>query len=569
MKMNNLKMSTQLTIGFGAMATITLLLGLLAVFGIYTLSADMEDTGENRIPALQALAQLNRERMVIRAQTQAVFAYETQLDAAAALHSIQQERRESWQWVDHGWQALLKIPRTSEQGRALQQQLDEQYKAWRTIYIELDGLIERLAIATDPDQKQVLYSEYRQAIGHMVPISDVMGQTFEAITENNITRTNAMIAEGHATAAWLWTLSIVAVAGSTVLGVLLTWLLVRGIRRPIGGEPAVIAALTQQIAQGDLTLQFENTGRETGIYAAMRDMATQLQQMVSQITQATAQVNSAAVEIAQGGGDLAQRTEEQASALEQTASSMEQLTSAVKHSAQNAEQANHLARAARTQAEQGGEVVKQAVAAMSAIHQSSNQIANIIGVIDEIAFQTNLLALNAAVEAARAGEQGRGFAVVAGEVRKLAQRSSDAAKEIKSLITNSASKVQDGGQLVAQSGQTLQEIVVSVKKVSDIVAEMATASQEQASGIEQINQAILQMDQMTQQNAALVEQTAAASHALSDQVRELEQLMRFFKLNRQVATRPEAASIKSPGARHSQRTDRHLVNSTVEEAAWT
>ncbi len=328
--------------------------------------------------------------------------------------------------------------------------------------------------------------------------------------------------------------------GAVLLGIFLSWLLVRVIRRPIGGEPAEMAVLTQQIAHGDLTVQFANTGRETGIYAAMRDMAGQLKDMVGKVTQATAQVNAAAAEIAQGSGDLAQRTEEQASALEETASSMEELTSTVKQSAENANQANQLAIAARSQAEQGGQVVEQAVTAMNAIHHSSRQIADIIGVIDEIAFQTNLLALNAAVEAARAGEQGRGFAVVAGEVRKLAQRSADAAKEIKSLITDSVAKVEDGGQLVERSGQTLKDIVIAIKKVSDIVAEMAAAAREQASGIEQVNQAVLQMDQMTQQNAALVEQTAAASQSMGDQAHQLQQLMGFFKLTQHAMPAKEA-----------------------------
>ncbi|MBK8755231.1 MAG: hypothetical protein IPL99_28010 [Candidatus Competibacteraceae bacterium] len=341
-------------------------------------------------------------------------------------------------------------------------------------------------------------------------------------------------------------LSVAAV----IIGILLAWLLVRIIQRPIGGEPAEMAAITQQIAHGDLTVRFTDTGKETGVYAAMRDMATQLKEMVTQVTQSTAQVSSAAAEIAQGSSDLAQRTEEQASALEQTASSMEELTSTVKQSADNAGQANQLASAARTQAEQGGHVVDQAITAMSAINQSSRKIADIIGVIDEIAFQTNLLALNAAVEAARAGEQGRGFAVVAGEVRKLAQRSADAAKEIKGLITDSVTKVEDGGKLVEQSGQTLREIVTAVKKVSDIVAEMAAAAREQASGIEQVNKAILQMDQVTQQNAALVEQTAAASHAMGDQAHELQQLMEFFTLDdramRKVTTAPRPASSPNP-----------------------
>ena len=305
------------------------------------------------------------------------------------------------------------------------------------------------------------------------------------------------------------------------------------------------------IAQGELTRrihpQYLQRGDEIGDMAkALEQMALQLKDMVSQVTQATAQVSAAAAEIAQGSADLAQRTEQQASALEQTASAMEELTSTVKHSADNAGQANQLGSAARSQAEQSGQVVNQAIAAMNAINASSRKIADIIGVVDEIAFQTNLLALNAAVEAARAGEQGRGFAVVTGEVRKLAQRSADAAKEIKSLITDSMGKVEDGGQLVERSGQTLQEIVTAIKKVSDIVAEIAAATREQADGIEQVNKAILQMDQATQQNAALVEQTAAASHAMSDQAQELQRLMDFFKLDDQEMTPIPVAMTPKP-----------------------
>ena len=328
-----------------------------------------------------------------------------------------------------------------------------------------------------------------------------------------------------------WAASLMATAIGVVGAVLVAAMIllarriVRSLRQGV--------ALAERLAQGDLTARIDVAARdEIGqLLRAMQTMNAELHRIVDQVSGATAQVNTAASEIAQGSADLAQRTEEQASALEQTASSMEELTATVKQSAEHAAQANQLASAARDQAEQGGQVVGQAVTAMGAIHHSSRKIADIIGVIDEIAFQTNLLALNAAVEAARAGEQGRGFAVVAGEVRKLAQRSADAAKEIKALIGDSVGKVAEGEKLVEQSGQTLQEIVAAIKKVTDIVAEMAAAACEEASGIEQVNRAIVQMDQVTQQNAALVEQTAAASQSMGEQARELQNLMGFFKLD--------------------------------------
>ncbi len=263
---------------------------------------------------------------------------------------------------------------------------------------------------------------------------------------------------------------------------------------------------------------------------AMQTMTDRLREVVNDVRQSADTIGDAASNIAQGNNDLRQRTEEQTAALEQTTSSIRQLTGAVRQSADHARQADQLAADARLQAEQGGRVIEQTAVAMAEISASSRQIAAIIGVIDEIAFPTNLLALNAAVEAARAGEQGRGFAVVAGEVRKLAQRSADAAKEIKKLITDSVGKVADGGRLIAQSGQTLQEIVMAVKKVSDIVAEMMAATHDEASGFDRVNQAILQMDQATQQNAALVAEVTAASRALDEQAADLRQLMVFFQL---------------------------------------
>lgn len=289
----------------------------------------------------------------------------------------------------------------------------------------------------------------------------------------------------------------------------------------------------QSLAEGDLTQTMEGTyeGEFAVLCDALNTSMNKLQNMITEITESANSIAGGASEISKGNADLSQRTEEQASSIEETASTMEEMTSVVKQNADNARQANQLASSARQQAEKGGEVVGDAVRAMTEINASSKKIEDIISVIDEIAFQTNLLALNAAVEAARAGEQGRGFAVVAGEVRSLAQRSAAAAKEIKTLIKDSVSKVDEGSRLVDASGKTLEEIVVASKKVSDIIAEIAAAGQEQAAGIDQINKAISQLESVTQQNAALVEEAAAASESMANQAETLQDLVGQFKVD--------------------------------------
>jgi methyl-accepting chemotaxis protein len=311
----------------------------------------------------------------------------------------------------------------------------------------------------------------------------------------------------------------------------------------VAGAMNELARVLESLARGDLTATM--AGEHRGTYLKIRNdinaTVEKLTEVASRIKDSSALVHTASGEIAAGNTDLSQRTEEQASSLEETASSMEELTSTVKQNADNARQANQLATDAKTHADEGAEVVTNAIGAMEEIARSSRKIADIIGVIDEIAFQTNLLALNAAVEAARAGEQGRGFAVVATEVRNLAQRSAQAAKEIKALIGNSVEQVHKGEELVEQSGIALAEIKGAVNKVVDIVAEIAAASQEQSSGIEQVNKAVMQMDEMTQQNAALVEQSAAASKSMEEQARHLADVVGFFKTGG-AQSRPAPAS---------------------------
>jgi len=313
------------------------------------------------------------------------------------------------------------------------------------------------------------------------------------------------------------------------LGALLAWALTLSITRPLTQAIAV----AETVAAGDLTSRIDSSSRdETGkLLSALKRMNGNLRDIVARVRSGTDTITTASTQIATGNLDLSARTEQQAGSLEETASAMEQLTSTVKQNADNARQANALAAQASQVASRGGAVVDQVVQTMGAIHASSQKIADIIGVIDGIAFQTNILALNAAVEAARAGEQGRGFAVVASEVRSLAQRAAAAAKEIKVLIDESVQKVDDGSRLVEQAGGTMQEVVQSVVRVSEIVREITLASQEQSDGIEQVNLAITHIDEATQQNAALVEEAAAAARSMQDQASALTQAVSVFRLD--------------------------------------
>jgi methyl-accepting chemotaxis protein len=314
--------------------------------------------------------------------------------------------------------------------------------------------------------------------------------------------------------------------------------LIRSIQHPLGQANMVAS----RIAGGDLSVQIDSMRKDEfgDLLRSLRTMGGELGRMVQQVRHSTDSIATASAEIASGNNDLAARTEQTASNLQQTTASMDHLTNTVRQSAENAHQASALAASASDVAQKGGEVVKQVVVTMEDINTSSKKIADIIGVIDGIAFQTNILALNAAVEAARAGEQGRGFAVVASEVRSLAQRSAHAAKEIKGLIDSSVEKVESGARLVAQAGSTMTDIVQSVKRVTDIVGEITSAANEQSSGIGEINRAVATLDQMTQQNSALVEQSAAAASSMREQASQLASAVAVFKVH------PSTQSVPSP-----------------------
>ncbi|WP_174237442.1 methyl-accepting chemotaxis protein [Sulfuriferula nivalis] len=356
------------------------------------------------------------------------------------------------------------------------------------------------------------------------------------------------------------TATIVLLLVGAIFGFLIGIVFVRSITTPMRAAIAV----TNQIAKGDLSVAIDFHGKDGlgRLFDALRDMRTNLQALIVDVRSGVVSISSASSEIAAGNLDLSNRTEAQAGSLEETASAMEELTSTVKQNADNARQANQLAETASQVASKGGAVVSDVVNTMGEINQSARKIADIIGVIDGIAFQTNILALNAAVEAARAGEQGRGFAVVATEVRSLAQRSAAAAKEIKALIDDSVDKVEQGNKQAAQAGSTMDEVVNSVQRVTDIMSEISAASREQSQGIEEVNNAITQMDETTQQNAALVEQAAAAAKSLQDQAGHLEELVNQFQLTSTSSHSRLGSSPKNitprPGQLHQNHGHKHL-----------
>ena len=410
------------------------------------------------------------------------------------------------------------------------------------------------------DATRVMVKEIRPAQKKWLEALDQLGTL-----EDKLNTQAQVDAEASFASARNFMLVLLGVA--VAMGIVAATVITRGLLKQLGGEPGYTAKIAGSIAEGDLSIGIETKSSDRGsLLVEMKQMRNSLVDIVSQVRRGTHTITTASREIAAGNTDLSSRTELQASSLEKTASAMEELTSTVKQNADNALEANHLAATASDVARKGGEVVSQVVGTMGEINSSASKIADIIGVIDGIAFQTNILALNAAVEAARAGEQGRGFAVVASEVRNLAQRSAAAAKEIKQLIGDSVEKIGRGSKLVGQAGETMDEVVASVKRVTDIMSDIASASAEQSAGIEQVNLSIIEMDGMTQQNAALVEQAAAAFQSLQDQAAELQRVVSIFKLaegeepavaeapapaaaaSRAVVVRPAKPQLKKPAA---------------------
>jgi len=412
----------------------------------------------------------------------------------------------------------------TEKGRALLGNVTSKLPEYLTAVEQMLAIAKKEGVGSTRESAEFLFGPFSKKVNEM----DEAMQALVALKEENAKK---FVDANNATFQGARALLLALTFGSLMLGVGLGLLITRGLMKQLGGEPDAAAAVARKVAAGDLSSTIQvDAGDTASIMAALSQMQQNLVSVISNVRMNAEGVATASSQIAMGNTDLSQRTEEQASALQQTAATMDQFGTTVGTNADNAKMANQLAVNAAQIAGRGGEVVGQVVNTMKGIDASSKRIAEIIGVIDGIAFQTNILALNAAVEAARAGEQGRGFAVVASEVRSLAGRSAEAAKEIKSLIGASVDQVEQGTQLVDQAGQTMEEVVLAIKRVSDVVGEISAASMEQNTGVSQIGQAVNQLDQTTQQNAALVEESAAAAQSLDQQARELVSAVSVFKL---------------------------------------
>ena len=562
MKISDLRMGVKLGLGFFVVVSLTLLLGAIALVQMSRLHDNAQEIGTNHLPSVMRTGEL---RMLLNRMRRFEAGMTLARSAAQVKASSEQVvlRHQDIDRIEALYEPLINDPKERE--------LYQTYQKRKAEYIAQQAKLMDLAKGVDFSAAETrglaggtlgtLYAgDSEAAFGALIETLSGL----QKINADNASQAGVQAQQVFdAGRAW--------VLGTLVACVVLAALLGVGITRAVTVPTRHAVQAARSIAVGDLVTRVPAGGKdEMGqLLAALGDMRDNLARVVSGVRSNAEGVASASAQIASGNNDLSARTEQQASALEETAASMEELGSTVRQNADNARQANQLAVSASTVAVQGGDVVAEVVETMKGINDSSKKIADIISVIDGIAFQTNILALNAAVEAARAGEQGRGFAVVAGEVRSLAGRSAEAAKEIKSLITASVERVEQGTLLVDKAGATMTEVVGAIRRVTDIMGEISAASSEQSAGVGQVGEAVMQMDQATQQNAALVEEMAAAASALNNQAGELVHAVAVFKLDanavRRTAPAPAAASAPMPAPAQRKATPRS--SSTGAKAA--
>ena len=507
------------------LGTVSIVVGVTGLANLSTTNASLQTVYNDRLVALDQLSQV----LSLMQQNQNTL-LRTALGGAGDNRAAVEEVEGRIKQVSGIWSEYMATYLTEDEKALARTFIDS-----RTRFVD-EGLKPTMAALRGQDPEAVKAA----ATGPLAQLFVPAQKNMQALIKLQVDVAKQEYEAALARYARARVLSIALIAAGCALGAAIAFLLIRGIIASIGEA----LRLTRSVANGDLTqvIRIDSNDEIGQLLAALQTMNASLAGIVTRVRSGSDTIGTASQQIAAGNQDLSARTEQQASSLEETAASMEELTSTVKHNADNARQANQLVQAASGVAERGGAVVEQVVGTMQEIRAASGTIAEIIGVIDGIAFQTNILALNAAVEAARAGEQGRGFAVVAGEVRNLAHRSAAAAKEIKGLIENSVASVSAGSRLVEQAGDTMREVVTSVQRVTDIMAEITAASAEQTAGIEQVGVAVVQMDQVTQQNAALVEEAAAAAEAMLDHAASLTRAVSVFRTGQGGSRLPMLAS---------------------------
>ncbi|WP_341474717.1 methyl-accepting chemotaxis protein [Simplicispira sedimenti] len=532
MNLSDMKISARLILGFAIMGFLIMALGAVALWRSSAIQDDFRTVTDQRIPRVAMLNEVKGQLNQIAIGMRNIALVEDAAEQKRQQGAILASRQKIGELLGR-----LKSEITTARGKELLSAIEAQ----RARYTEAQNRYMALIGEGNPaGARTFLMTEVRPVLDAYFSSIDTLVVFQTELLDGSVKGAQAQVLAIQ-NAVW-----ISIVLALVVAGVLASWI-IRAITVPL--QRAVDVA--RAVAAGDLGVQIQAQGRnETAqLLLALQQMLQSLRTVVSQVRSGSEGVASASSQIAQANNDLSARTEQQASALQQTAASMEQLNSTVRQNADNARQANQLAMSATTVAVRGGSVVGQVVHTMKGINESSQRIADIIQVIDGIAFQTNILALNAAVEAARAGEQGRGFAVVASEVRALAGRSATAAKEIKQLIGTSVERVEAGTALVDQAGATMQEVVAAVRRVTDLMGEISAASTEQSQGVSQVGEAVVQMDQVTQQNAALVEEMAAAATSLKGQALELVQSVEVFRLGQEQHSAPVPEAVQQAGSR--------------------
>ena len=524
--MKNTSLTTRLALAFGFVVSFGIILTIVSALSLKSTIAKFNDVSDHVLPRVN----LANENIQAAYDYARAFTFLTLASGQASADKDAVERAkkvlvDTVQLVTSNVDKLKAMDLSSREAELLQAAIDKRaaYGASRNRVLEMTkaGKSEE-ALGVIFAETNGLQSVYIEAIKEFIRYE-------QSLVSAGVTSAN----ESYGSSLmWLGAVAVGSLIASVAIGIAFS----RSILHSLGGEPAYAAQVVRRIADGHLDVEVHTNGAgQDSLLAAMRAMQTNIAQVVARVRSGTESIATASNEMASGSRSLSMRTEEQASALEETAASMEELSGTVRQNADNALQANQLAMGASAVAERGGEVVGRVVELMKAINAQAKKISDIISVVDGIAFQTNILALNAAVEAARAGEQGRGFAVVAGEVRTLARRSADAAKEIKSLINTSSDTVEAGTELANEAGLTMSEVVTAIRRVVDVVAEISAASQEQSRGVEQIGEAVVHMDKATQQNAALVEQSAAAVDSLRNQSEQLLAAISAFSVAKQSA----------------------------------